>query len=179
MTTKITPQHKVTRAELLCYNRRVTSHAKEILGDFIRMRIDSPQAAEAMTKRLDAIWQAGKDQIFLSKSSRDKGHYNRTLYEADLNLPNLGKTMVLSATAGLLAFQPAVRKIIYTINAIESLNKVIRKTTKTRSSFPTDDAATKLIYLAIRTFEKAGRCVREWVAARNQFDIRYSERLNK
>jgi len=48
------------------------------------------------------------------------------------------------------AFPPAVRKIIYTTNAIESLNRVIRKTTKTRGSFPTDDAATKLIYLALR-----------------------------
>ncbi|MFT7311248.1 MAG: putative transposase, partial [Paracoccaceae bacterium] len=60
------------------------------------------------------------------------------------------------------AFPPAVRKIIYTTNANESLNRVIRKTTRTRGSFPTDDAATKLIYLAIRSFEKAGRCVREW-----------------
>jgi transposase-like protein len=57
-----------------------------------------------------------------------------------------------------------VRKIIYTTNAIESLNRVIRKTTKTRGSFPTDDAATKLIYLTIRSFEKTGRAVREWVA---------------
>jgi putative transposase len=77
------------------------------------------------------------------------------------------------------AFPPAVRKIIYTTNAIESLNRVIRKTTKTRGSFPTDEAATKLIYLAIRNFEKAGRCVREWVAARNQFAILYPERFNK
>ena len=77
------------------------------------------------------------------------------------------------------AFPPAVRKIIYTTNAIESLNRVIRKTTKTRGSFPTDDAATKLIYLAIRNFEKSGRCVREWVAARNQFAILYPERFNK
>jgi transposase-like protein len=60
------------------------------------------------------------------------------------------------------AFPPDVRKIIYTTNAIESLNRVIRKTTKTRGSFPTDDAATKLIYLAIRNFEKKGRVVREW-----------------
>lgn len=77
------------------------------------------------------------------------------------------------------AFPPAVRKIIYTTNAIESLNRVIRKTTKTRGSFPTDDAATKLIYLAIRSFEKTGRAVREWVAARNQFAILYPERFNK
>jgi len=76
-------------------------------------------------------------------------------------------------------FPPAVRKIIYTTNAIESLNRVIRKTTKTRGSFPTDEAATKLIYLAIRSFEKTGRAVREWVAARNQFAILYPERFNK
>jgi transposase-like protein len=78
-----------------------------------------------------------------------------------------------------LAFTPDVRKIIYTTNAIESLNKVIRKTTKTRGSFPTDDAATKLIYLAIRKFEKTGRCVRGWVAARNQFAFLYPERFNR
>jgi transposase-like protein len=77
------------------------------------------------------------------------------------------------------AFPPDVRKIIYTTNAIESLNRVIRKTTKTRGSFPTDEAATKLIYLAIRNFEKKGRVVREWVAARNQFAILYPERFNR
>ena len=61
-------------------------------------------------------------------------------------------------------FDPAIRKIIYTTNAIESLNRVIRKSIKTRGSFPTDEAATKLIYLAIRKFEKDGRNVREWFA---------------
>lgn len=44
--------------------------------------------------------------------------------------------------------------IIPVTNAIESLNRIIRKSIKTRGSFPTDDAATKLIYLAIRNFEK-------------------------
>ena len=76
-------------------------------------------------------------------------------------------------------FSPAVRKIIYTTNAIESLNRVIRKTAKTQGSFPTDDAAMKLIYLAIRNFEKKGSTVREWVAARNQFAILYPEQFNK
>lgn len=66
-----------------------------------------------------------------------------------------------------------------TTNAIESLNRAIRKTTKTRGSFPIDDAVTKLIYRTIRSFEKAGRCVREWIAARNQFAILYPERFNK
>ena len=76
------------------------------------------------------------------------------------------------------AFPPAVRKIIYTTNAIESLNRVIRKSIKTRGSFPTEEAATKLIYLAIRNFEKGGRNIREWYAARNQFDIMFAERFH-
>ena len=76
------------------------------------------------------------------------------------------------------AFDPAIRKIIYTTNAIESLNRVIRKSIKTRGSFPTDEAATKLIYLAIRKFEKDGRNVREWFAARNQFAIMFGERFD-
>jgi len=71
-----------------------------------------------------------------------------------------------------------LRKIIYTTNAIESLNRVIRKSIKTRGSFPTEEAATKLIYLAIRNFEKGGRNVREWFAARNQFAIMFDERFN-
>jgi len=77
-----------------------------------------------------------------------------------------------------LAFDPAIRKIIYTTNAIESLNRVIRKSIKTRGSFPTEEAATKLIFLAIRNFEKGGRNVREWYAARNQFAIMFEERFN-
>lgn len=76
------------------------------------------------------------------------------------------------------AFDPAIRKIIYTTNAIESLNRVIRKSIKTRGSFPAEDAATKLIYLAIRNFEKGGRNVREWFAARNPFAILFAERFN-
>jgi len=76
------------------------------------------------------------------------------------------------------AFDPAIRKIIYTTNAIESLNRVIRKSNKTRGSFPTEEAATKLIYLAIRNFEKGGGNVREWFAARNQFAIMFDERFN-
>ena len=59
------------------------------------------------------------------------------------------------------------------------MNHDIRKTTKTPGSFPTQDAATKLIYLAIRSFEKTGRAVREWVAARNQFAILYPEQFIK
>ena len=49
-----------------------------------------------------------------------------------------------------LAFPPAVRKVIYTTNAIESVNARLRKIIKTRGHFPSDEAATKLIWLALR-----------------------------
>lgn len=75
------------------------------------------------------------------------------------------------------AFDPTIRKIIHATNAIESLNRVIRKSIKTRGSFPTDEAATKLIYLAIRRFEKEGRSVRNWFAACNRFAIMFGERF--
>jgi transposase-like protein len=76
------------------------------------------------------------------------------------------------------AFSAGIRKIIYTTNAVESLNRVLRKTLKTKGSFPTEEAATKLIFLAIRNFEKGGRAVREWVAARNQLAIMFAGRFD-
>ena len=93
-----------------------------------------------------------------------------------LRRPSLAAGMAGGDT--VFAFDPAIRKIIYTTNAIESLNRLIRKSIKTRGSFPTEEAATKLIYLAIRNFEKGGRNVREWYAARNQFAIMFEERFN-
>ena len=76
------------------------------------------------------------------------------------------------------AFSAAIRKIIYTTNAVESLNQFLRKTLKTKGSFPTEEAATKLIFLAIRNFEKGGRNVREWVAARNHLAILFAGRFD-
>lgn len=52
-----------------------------------------------------------------------------------------------------LAFPPALRRVIYTTNAIESLNYQLRKVTKNRTQFPTDDAVVKLLWLAICTIE--------------------------
>ncbi len=76
------------------------------------------------------------------------------------------------------SFDPAIRKIISMTNAIENLNRVIPKSVKTCGSLPADEAATKLICFAIRSFEKDGRNVREWFAARNQFDIIFGERFD-
>lgn len=76
------------------------------------------------------------------------------------------------------AFPPAVRKVIYTTNAIESVNARLRKIIKTRGHFPTDEAATKLIYLALRNITSEwGRAAHDWKTAMNQFAILYEDRF--
>lgn len=81
-----------------------------------------------------------------------------------------------------LAFDPAIRKIIYTTNAIESLNYQLRKVTKTRGHFPTDDAVLKILYLAIRNIGTTrggqfGTNTQGWKHALNAFAITYPGRI--
>ena len=78
------------------------------------------------------------------------------------------------------AFPPAVRKVIYTTNAIESINARLRKIIKTRGHFPSDDAATKLIWLALRNITADwGSAAHDWKSAMNQFAILYEERFTR
>jgi len=76
------------------------------------------------------------------------------------------------------AFPPAVRRVVYTTNAIESIHSQLRKIIKTRGHFPSDDSATKLIWLALRNITADwGRAAKEWREAMNQFAILYEERF--
>ena len=78
------------------------------------------------------------------------------------------------------AFPPDVRRIIYTTNAIESVNARLRKTLKTRGHFPTDEAATKLIWLALRNItDDWTRPSNYWRAAMNQFAILFEDRFTR
>jgi putative transposase len=78
------------------------------------------------------------------------------------------------------AFPPDVRRVIYTTNAIESVNARLRKILKTRGHFPSDDAATKLIWLALRNITADwGRAANNWKAAMNQFAILFDDRFVK
>jgi putative transposase len=78
------------------------------------------------------------------------------------------------------AFPPVVRRVIYTTNAIESLHMRLRKIIKARGHFPTDDAALKLLWLALQnTFANTTRSVREWHEAMNQFAISYGDRFTR
>jgi putative transposase len=76
------------------------------------------------------------------------------------------------------AFPLAVRRVLYTTNAIESLHMQLRKIIKTRGHFPSDEAATKLIWLALRNVLKGTmRSAREWISAMNQFALLYPDRF--
>ncbi|AHG63805.1 IS256 family transposase [Advenella mimigardefordensis] len=76
------------------------------------------------------------------------------------------------------AFPLEIRRIIYTTNAIESVNAQLRKIIKTRGQFPTDDAALKLLWLAIRNITiKWGSSTHYWKSAMQQFAILYEERF--
>ena len=78
------------------------------------------------------------------------------------------------------AFPPEVRRVIYTTNAIESVNARLRKILKTRGHFPSDEAATKLIWLALRNITANwARASPHWKAAMNQFAILYEERFTQ
>ena len=78
------------------------------------------------------------------------------------------------------AFPPEVRRVVYTTNSLESVNAQVRKIIKTRGHFPNDEAATKLLWLALRNITaKWARGPIYWRAAMNQFAILYEGRFTK
>ena len=79
-----------------------------------------------------------------------------------------------------LAYPDFISKAIYTTNAIESANKSLRKILKDRGHFPTDEAALKLCYMALKNISKRWTMpIREWKLALNQFAIIFDDRMLK
>ena len=77
-------------------------------------------------------------------------------------------------------YPPEIRRIIYTTNAIESVNMSLRKITKNRGSFPSDDALLKLFYLALANIAKKWTMpLRDWKAALTRFTIQFEDRMPK
>jgi putative transposase len=77
------------------------------------------------------------------------------------------------------AYPPEVRRIIYTTNAIESLNSKLRSSVRSRGHFPSDEAAIKLLFLVLRDVSKNWKMPpREWTAARTQFAILFGDRFS-
>jgi putative transposase len=80
--------------------------------------------------------------------------------------------------AVFFAYPPEIRKVIYTTNAVESVNDSLRRVIKNRGSFPTDEAALKLVYLALNNISRKWTMpVKDWRAALNQFAILFEGRL--
>ena len=76
-------------------------------------------------------------------------------------------------------YPPEIRKVIYTTNAIESVNMSLRKITKNRGSFPSDEALLKLFYLALRNISRKWTMpIRDWKAALTRFTIQFEDRMN-
>lgn len=74
-------------------------------------------------------------------------------------------------------FPPEIRKIVYTTNAVESLNMSLRKAIKTRGAFPSEEAALKVMYLALRNLAKKWDIVQGWKEALNRFGILWEARF--
>lgn len=75
-------------------------------------------------------------------------------------------------------YPPEIRRVIYTTNAIESVNMSLRKITKNRGSFPSDEALLKLFYLALNNISKKWTMpIRDWKAALNRFTIQFEDRM--
>jgi len=104
-----------------------------------------------------------------------------TRFEADWGerYPMIGKTWheAWEHVIPFLAFPPDVRRVVYTTNTIEALHRQIRKTIKTRGHFPTEEAARKLIYLAIINAQKSWKQTYHWSAALLSFKIHFGDRL--
>jgi len=117
-------------------------------------------SAEAALSELDAFEQGGWGQRFPTVVAAWRRAWDKVI--------------------PFFAFPPAVRKVVYTTNAIESINARLRKIIKTRGHFPSDDAASKLIWLALRNITADwGNAAQDWKSAMNQFAILYEDRFTR
>ncbi len=128
---------------------------------------------KAITKDLKAIYQSATEDEALHCLDQFAERWND-------KYPQISKSWRAhwQNLNTLFNYPPDIRKAIYTTNAIESLNSVIRKATKKRKLFPTDDSAKKVVYLAIQQASKKWTMpIRNWKAALNRFMIEFEERL--
>ena len=98
----------------------------------------------------------------------------------DKQYPTISKSWInhWNRIIPFFAFPPDIRKAIYTTNAIESMNMTLRKVLRNHRSFPTDESAMKVVYLAIANISKKWTMpIRDWKAALNRFAIEFEGRF--
>jgi transposase-like protein len=128
---------------------------------------------KAVTRDLKQIYQATTEDQALAELDR----FGKTW---DAQYPQITKSWTTHWVnlRTLFEFPSEIRKAIYTTNAVESLNSVIRAATKRRKVFPTDESAKKVIYLAIEQASKKWTMpIRNWKMALSRFEIEFGDRL--
>ena len=98
----------------------------------------------------------------------------------DARFPNISRSWRdrWAQVIPFFAYPPEIRKVIYTTNAIESIQSQLRRVTRQRGAFPTPDSAKKVLYLAMdRISKRWNRPIRDWVAALNHFSIVFEDRV--
>jgi putative transposase len=128
---------------------------KEVAADLQRIyRATSREEAEQRLEEFATKW----DSQFPTISRSWRGNWERV--------------------APFFAYPAEIRKVIYTTNVIESVNMSLRKIIKNRGSFPTDEAAVKLLYLALQNITKKWTMpIKDWRAALNRFAIIFEDRM--
>ncbi|WP_345827609.1 IS256 family transposase [Erwinia sp. HDF1-3R] len=129
---------------------------------------------KAVTGGLKAVYQAPTEEAALMALEQFAGGW-------DDKYPQISKSWYAhwENLNTFYNYPPDIRKAIYTTNAIESLNSVIRQAIKKRKVFPTDDSVRKVIYLAIRDASKKWNMpIRNWRLAMSRFIIEFGDRLS-
>lgn len=128
---------------------------------------------KAITADLKAIYQASTEDAARLELERFGEKWDEQYPQISKSWHNHWPNLIT-----LFEYPPDIRRVIYTTNAIESLNSVIRKATKQRKVFPTDESAMKVVYLAIQAAAKKWTMpIRNWKPALNRFMIDFDDRL--
>jgi transposase-like protein len=128
---------------------------------------------KAVTADLKQIYQAPTEEAAALELERFAEKWDATYPQISKSWRSHWPNLIT-----LFEYPPDIRRVIYTTNAIESLNSVIRKATKQRKLFPADDSAMKVVYLAIQAASKKWTMpIRNWKSALNRFMIDFGDRL--
>ena len=153
------------------------THVQLCIVHMIRnsLRFVSWKHYKAVIADLKLIYQADTEEIALAQLEAFADKW-------DEKYPQISKSWITNwdNLNTFYRYPRDIRKAIYTTNAIESLNSVIRKAIKNRKVFPSDDSAKKVIYLAIKAASKKwSKPIHSWRAAMNRFIIEFEDRLKK
>lgn len=136
---------------------------------------DHPQLVRALKEIYTAPTEQAAEQALEAFTASDLGH----------RYPAIVRTWqaAWSEFTPYLAFPAEIRKVVYSTNMVESINARLRKTTRNRGHFPSEQAALKVLYLAVReliepTTRDLNRVAPHWKSALNAFALFFEDRIN-